>query len=79
MNWISVKTTLPKSTGAYIVSIKREGEMGAWVFEYVAWFYAPGKKWLKYDPFEEKELKMLKGDITSLVVGWLNNVPAFLG
>ena len=79
MEWISVKTALPKTTGAYIASIKKEGESGAWIFEYVAWFYAPGAKWLRYDPFEEKQLKTFQGDITSLIVGWLDNVPAFVG
>ena len=78
MEWINVKTALPKITGAYIVSVKKEGVSGAWVFEYVAWFYEPGRKWLKYDPFAETELNTFKGEITSLVVGWLANVPSFV-
>jgi hypothetical protein len=79
MQWVSVKDYLPTATGAYIVSIKKEGASGAWLFEYVAWFYAPGKKWLQYDPFTEKVLSTYKSDITNIVVGWLNNVPTFFG
>ena len=79
MQWISAKDFVPTTTGAYIVSIKNEGESGAWVFEYVAWFYAPGKKWLQYDPFAEKVLNTFQADITNKVVGWLKDVPAFVG
>ncbi len=79
MKWINVKTGLPKASGAYIVSIKKEGKSGAWVFEYVAWFHEPGKKWLRHNPFAEKVLKTFEGEITSLVIGWLDNVPTFVG
>lgn len=79
MKWVSVNNELPKASGAYIVSIKKEGASGVWVFEYVAWFHEPGKKWLKYDPFEDSALNTFKGDITSLVVGWVADVPSFIG
>lgn len=79
MEWKSVKTELPQSTGAYIVSVKKEGSAGAWLFEYVGWYYAPGKKWIRYDPFAEKDLQILKEEITPVVVGWMANVPAFIG
>lgn len=77
MKWVNAKTELPKTTGAYIVSINMEGTSGGWIFEYVAWFYEPGKKWLRYNPFAEKTLKTFEGEITSLVIGWLDNVPPF--
>lgn len=79
MKWMNVNDALPETTGAYIVSLKMKGTSGARVFEDVAWFYAPGKKWLKYDPFEDNKFKMYKGEITPLVVGWMADVISFVG
>ena len=79
MQWVSVKDAVPTATGPYVVSIKKERERGAWLFEYVAWFYAPGKKWLQYDPFTEKVLNTFQADITNTVVGWIKDVPSFIG
>lgn len=79
MEWKNVNVALPEASGPYIVSVKKEDNSGAFIFEYVAWYYEPGKKWIRQDPFADKNIKRLQEEITPMVLGWLSNVPVFAG
>jgi hypothetical protein len=78
MNWKGFPEEPPTETGKYTASIMRPMPAGQYVFSDLAHYDAETKTWYKYDPFEDKKYEP-KEDITNMVVGWADDMGAFMG
>ena len=74
MDWISAQQ-LPEETGNYVVSISMAYKNTQRNFRAIARYDQKTQRWYKYEPFEPEEIS---DDITSIVVGWVNDRDVYL-
>ena len=67
----------PEESGNYVVSIRRPFEHGEYVFNYVSHYDRETDCWFKKDLFDDEQPK--GEEITQIVVGWIAELPNYLG
>lgn len=77
MEWIGIGYKLPKSSGECVISVEVKSESGvAAVSSYVAYFDKKTEEWYKTDRFDSKLPKTI---INAKILGWIKDMPSFLG
>lgn len=74
MDWISAQQP-PDETGNYMVSISMSYKNNQRNFRAIARYDQKTQRWYKYEPFEPEKIG---DDITSIVVGWVNDRDVYL-
>ncbi|GGB66675.1 hypothetical protein GCM10007424_03300 [Flavobacterium suaedae] len=76
MNWISYPENKPNHSQSYVISVLKRNNNKEHFFKYVAYYDVETDNWYKYDGFVENDIKEL---IQERVVGWVNDLPTYLG
>ncbi|WP_157509930.1 hypothetical protein [Flavobacterium denitrificans] len=76
MNWISYPENRPTISKTYIVSIRRPYMGADLTFSYIAYYDAETNRWHKNDNFDNDSVKEV---ITERIVGWNDDLTAYLG